>query len=371
MECIEHLVRLALTPGIGPLSVKRLIGHFGNTDRIFGASEADLAAVEGIGPKQIAATRTAAHVDPRPELDRAAAAGVTLLAHSDPAYPELLRETYDPPFLLYVRGELKPRDALAVGVVGTRRASPYAREQAERFGGMLARSGLTVVSGLARGVDSCAHRGALDAAGRTLAIIGCGLNHMYPAENRDLAAEIACHGAVISEFPMDTEPARENFPRRNRIIAGLCLGVLVVEAPERSGALITARQAVEMNREVFAIPGRIDHENTAGCHALIREGATLVRDVDDVLAQIGPLPDRVGVQAALPLAEPSSGAGNAVDAQGVERRILDALEHDPVHIDALCAATGLPVEKISAALMILELKRVVRQHPGKFFSKSL
>ena len=265
-------------------------------------------------------------------------------------------------------------------MVGTRRASRYGREQAERFGSLLGRAGFTVVSGLARGVDSFAHRGALESGGRTFAVLGSGLKHIYPAENRDLAAEVSSQGAVVSEFPLDMQPSRENFPRRNRIVAGMSLGVLVIEAPERSGALITARLAAEMNRELFVVPGRIDYDNAAGCHRLIREGATLVRKLEDIMQELGPVPDelaarvREGASLAPAFAdvqgqevEAPTTSGAMAASTAAEGKILSALAGEPTHIDHICASTGLPVSQVSSALMMLELKRLVQQHPGKFF----
>jgi DNA processing protein len=371
MEQVENLVRLALAPGIGCVTVNRLLRHFGDSDRVLGAAESELKGVEGVTANHVKGVLAAGKIDPRPELELAARHGVSLIAFDDPAYPAHLRSTYDPPFILYVRGELKPADNLSLALVGTRRASNYGHEQAERFGSLLARAGFTVVSGLARGIDSYAHRGALAARGRTLAVVGCGLAHMYPEENRDLAAEIAGHGAVISEFPMDVGPARENFPRRNRIIAGLSLGVLVVEAPERSGALITARFAGEMNREIFAIPGRIDQLNATGCHRLIREGATLVRNLEDILSELGPMSDAAAKAVSeQEKSKPAPVRGNSfsnIKPVDNEELILSRLDHEPVHIDEICAATGLPVSTVSATLMIMEIKQQVQQKPGKFF----
>ncbi len=372
MERVEHLLKLTLASGIGPVTIHRLLRELGSADAVLGESEERLRKVEGVTAAHARAVREAREIDPRPELDAAGREDVELIGYDDPRYPEQLRQTYDPPVILYVRGELVPADGVAMAVVGTRRPTHYGREQAERFGDLLARSGFTVVSGLARGIDTCAHRGALRAGGRTLAVLGNGLGHVYPEENRDLAAQVTSAGALLSEFRMDAGPARENFPRRNRIVAGLALGVLVVEAPSRSGAVITARYASEMNRELFVIPGRIDHENTAGCHRLIREGATLARDLDDILEEFGPLADtlaqrrREGAERADPEA-PREGAQAADD---VEAQILSALGPDPAHIDHICATTGLAAGKVSAALMILELKRAVVQKPVKFFVRA-
>lgn len=371
MERVENLIRLLLARGVGAVTIHRLLQHFGNADAVLGANESQWQAVAGVKKQHISGLHEAVDIDPRPELQKAADAGVTVIAYDDPQYPAPLREIYDPPCLLYVRGETLPSDAVGTAIVGTRRASRYGREQAERFGGQLARTGFCVVSGLARGIDTFAHRGALSAGGRTIAVIGCGMSHMYPPENRDLATEIAGQGAVITEFPMDTQPEASNFPRRNRIIAGLSLGVLVVEAPTRSGALITARLATEMGREVFAIPGRIDQDVSSGCHAILRDGATLVRNIDDILAEYGPVADSIAgglkTSASRSTVEDAENTPLPHPADDKEAKILAALSSEPTHIDHVCAATGLPVHQVSSTLMMLELKRQVRQEPGKFF----
>ncbi len=370
MERIENLLRLKLAGGIGNTLARRLLDTFGSVETIFGASEKELASVSGMNATRLQALRRVPEMDPRPELERAAEAGVTLLAIDDPAYPQALKQTFDPPFLLYVKGEIKPADSRAVGMVGTRRASRYGLDQAQRIAADLGRAGMTVISGLARGIDSSAHRGALAARGRTLAVLGCGLGKVYPPENRDLAAEIVNRGAVLSEFMLEESPRREYFPQRNRIIAGLSLGVLVVEAPSRSGALITARQATEMGREVFVMPGRIDVDQAEGCHQLIREGALLIRGAGDILEELR----QPQTQATLPFrpaaaAESPPPANPETNLNEKEHLIYGALDGEPVHIDELCVRTDLPVHEISATLMILELRRLVRQHPGKFFSR--
>ena len=372
MERVENLIKLSMVPGLGCVSINRLLRHFGNSDAVLGASEAELSAVEGIGGKKANLVLQAANYDPRPELELAADNKVKVISYDDPAYPKILRETYDPPIMLYVKGELKHVDGVAFGVVGTRRASRYGREQAERFGGLLARAGFTVVSGLARGIDSFAHRGCLAAGGRTLAVVGCGLCHFYPEENRDLAAEIATSGAVISEFPMEMGPTRENFPRRNRIIAGLSLGTLVVEAPNRSGAMITARHAMEMNRDVFAIPGHVDQENTTGCHRLIRDGAALTRGIDDILEVVGVTAELAAKAAhakapTKPDETPVATAPTSSQLNDREQKIVGALSAEPMYVDTLCEMLNLPVNQVSATLMILEIKQKVKQLPGKFF----
>ncbi len=415
VERVENLVRLLLAPGVGCVTINRLLRHFGTSEKILGASDAALQQIPGVNKAHLKAIQEAARIDPRPELELAASRGVRLVAYDDPSFPQPLLESADPPFLLYVKGTLRPSDAASVGIVGTRQASRYGREQAERFAAGLARAGYAVISGLARGIDTYAHRGTLASGGRTIAVVGCGLEHIYPPENRDLFSEIAATGAVVSEFPMDIAPSRDTFPRRNRIIAGMSLGVLVVEAPVRSGALITAQQALELGREVFAIPGRIDQESAAGCHGLIRSGATLVRDLADLLqvlettratlpdpqndlfsgisnealASADPLADREGNASDVPVppAERGSPAAGAVavrpERSGAtpltlpgadallhkETSVMRVLGRDAQHIDEICSQVAMSVGEVSATLMILELKGRVAQTPGKFYQK--
>jgi DNA processing protein len=372
----------------------------GSADAVLGASARALCEVEGVGPATAEEILKAADADPRPEMELADRHGVRILGQGDSSYPAALRNTFDPPIVLYVKGELRHSDAIALAVVGTRRPSHYGRAQAERFSSSLARAGFTIVSGLARGVDSAAHRGALAARGRTVAVLGSGLANIYPAENRDLAAEVAGHGAVVSEFPMTTAPSRENFPRRNRLIAGLGLGTLVVEAPLKSGSLITARLANDLGREVFAMPGRIDQRNAQGGNTLIGRGqAKLVQSLEDVLEELGPVADALRPPAAReaaaaadppesaqqrlteppPVAGPSGPAAataaapvgtaepEAAGQAGPESAVLGVLSEEELHIDEVCARTGLPAHEVSATLMMLELKRRVRQLPGRFF----
>jgi DNA processing protein len=417
IERIENLMRLMLAPGIGALGVTHLLRHFGSSDAILGAPYERLAQVPGLRAPQIAAVLQARTIDPRPELAAAHAVNIKLLAYDDPDYPPALLNIADPPFLLYVKGKILPRDEQALGIVGTRHASQYGREMGERFAADLARVGFTVVSGLARGIDTCAHRGALAVGGRTIAFVGCGFKHFYPPENRDLLAEIAQHGAVISEFPLNVAPKAENFPRRNRLIAGIALGVLVIEAAERSGSLITARQALDMGREVFAVPGRVDHEESFGCHTLIREGATLVRRLDDILEELplftpesapapetlpeidaapntaapeeknpasatdsaefdaelalieNPAPeDSPAPNAAPTTATPPRAARPTVEVSPIEQRILTALaDADEMQIDALAETLELGAGELLSKLLMLELRGLIKQLPGKYF----
>ena len=258
--------------------------------RILQASLAELQQVDGIGPKLSAAIVEHRNADAAiREIERCRQANIRLLRKATPEYPRMLTQICDPPSVLYCRGRLEPRDEVAVAIVGSRRCSVYGRQQAERFAGALARAGATVISGLARGIDAAAHRGALEAGGRTIAVAATGLAKVYPPEHKELAAQIAEQGGVVSESCLDQEPIAGLFPQRNRIISGMSLGVIIIEATRTSGALHTARHALEQGREVFALPGRIDSLTSEGCHDLIRDGVPLVRGVDDVLEALGPL----------------------------------------------------------------------------------
>ena len=321
-------------------------------------------AVPGLGDKLALVRRSAAFVQ---ECERLNANWAQLVTLSEEAYPDLLRWLPDPPPVLYVRGELLPQDKMAIAVVGSRRPSRYGRVMAEQFGAELATRGFTVVSGLARGVDGLAHQGALKAGGRTIAVLGCGVNRVYPPEHRRLYEEIRAQGSVVSEFGFDTKPDRWNFPRRNRIISGLTLGVVVVEASERSGSLHTAHHATEQGREVFAVPGRIDVESSRGAHRLIQGGAKLVTGVGDILDE---LPEAVR-DSALQYAKGQAHVEEPVpDLSPQEARVLGLLGAEEKHIEAVIEASRLPAHLVASILATLELQGVARQFPGKFFARS-
>jgi DNA processing protein len=279
----------------------------------------------------------------------------------------MLEDIPDPPSLIYLRGTIEPRDQLAIALVGSRRCTPYGMRVAERLAGSLARVGLTVVSGLARGIDAAAHRGAIKAGGRTLAVLANGLAEMYPPEHLDLAREVSEAGAVISEMPMRQQPLAGLFPQRNRIISGLCLGVVVVEATPRSGSLSTARHAVEQNREVFAVPGPVDSLPSQGCHRLIRDGARLVETVDDILDELGPLVREIRPSAEeTPVRHPAELA-----LSDLERSLLGKLDDTPVAVDELIGRTGLTASQVLATLSVLEVRRLVRRLPGHQFVRAM
>lgn len=363
-EDLRDLVLLTMVPGVGPQTCRSLLAHFGSATAALDAGTSALKRAAGVGPKlaeAIAGARLAYDVDA--ELAACQLAGVRVLALGSEAYPEPLSRVPDPPPLLYVRGTLEPRDALAIGMVGARRCTPYGMRIAERLASGLARVGITVVSGLARGIDAAAHRGALKAGGRTLAVVANGLSSIYPPEHDELAGEVAGAGAVLTEFPMAQEPLAGLFPQRNRVISGLSLGVVVVEAAPRSGSLATARHAMEQNREVYAVPGPVDSLNSRGCHALIRDGARLVETVDDILEELGPLVREVKASPE----EPTVRHPAELVLNDQERRILGLMEDRGVSLDELIQKSGLGASQVMATLSILEVRRLVRRQPGGVF----
>ncbi|MCL6502695.1 MAG: DNA-processing protein DprA [Pirellulales bacterium] len=365
MDMLAAALQLALVPGVGPRLWRALVAQFGSPQEVLAASPAALRQVPGVGPR-LAETIAAAQqkINVQAELALAAQHGIRLLFWEDPAYPRLLREISDPPVVLYVRGEFAEQDKLAMAIVGSRHATSYGLAQAEALAASLARAGLTIVSGLARGIDQRAHSGALAAGGRTLAVLGSGLLNIYPAEHRRLADEVAQHGALVSELALHAEPLASMFPRRNRLLSGLCLGVIVVEAADRSGALITARHALEQGREVFAVPGRIDSRMSRGCHQLIRDGAVLIRSADDVLEALGPLVEPVATSAGSTLRHPAELALNEL-----ERRVLDCIESEPTLVDQIVAASGLEASQVLATLSVLEMRKLISRCGGQFVTR--
>jgi len=356
-------VRLHLADGVGAITYRRLMDHFGEADAVFAAGPDAVRGVEGIGPKTAAAIFAVGEEAADAELAAAAEAGVRVIPFTDEAYPVALKNIIDPPAVLYVRGELEPNDAVALAVVGSRRCTHYGVEQADRFGGLLGRAGFTVVSGGARGIDTAAHRGALTAEGRTIAVMGCGLKHVYPPENAELYDRIVGEGrgAIVSSLPMGTEVQGRNFPRRNRIISGLSQGVLVVEAAYRSGSLITARLAGEQGRQVYALPGKVDSPFSQGTNALIRDGAVLVQNLDDILEHLDELGDAIAEQ--MPEDKPRAG----VELEPLEREVVAAMGAEPATADQLAAATGREAHEIVAAMTMLTIKGVVVSQPGSVF----
>ncbi len=361
---LRDLVCLTMVPGVGPLTSRALLAKFGTATRVLGASISALRDVQGVGPKLAGLISSARRDnDADAELELCRCAGVRTLPLDSPEYPPPLKDIPDPPPLLYVKGEWTPGDALAIAIVGSRRCTPYGLRIADRLAGSLARVGLTVVSGLARGIDAAAHRGALKAGGRTLAVMGNGLAEVYPPEHADLAAEVAGAGALLSEMPMGQQPLAGLFPQRNRIISGLCLGVVVVEAAWRSGSLSTAHHAMEQNREVFAVPGPVDSLLSKGSHRLIRDGARLVETVDDILEELGPLVRAVPSTADAPAVRHPA----ELTLSDLERSLLGKLEDLPQAVDQLIARTGLTASQVMATLSVLEMRRLIRRVPGNQF----
>lgn len=350
-------VVLNLLPGIGPARVRTLLDRFGSAPAILSTSLSNLS--ETIGSKLGGAIyKWREEVDLDAELGKIEGAGVKLITWECASYPQLLLQTSGPPILLYVRGELTARDDHALAIVGTRQISHYGRECTQQFGFQLAHAGYTIVSGLARGVDTAAHEAALAANGRTIAVLGSGLAKLSPPENAPLADRIAQNGAVISQFPMDYNADRQSFPIRNRVVSGMCYGVLVIEGTQNSGSMITANQANEQGRLVFAVPGQIDRPNAAGPNRLIQDGAKLVTRAADILEELG--------DSFLPAPEPTR---PAVQLEGNERLVYDALSDEPSSIEVLVTKTGLSSAQVSATLMKLEMSRFARQLPGSLFEK--
>lgn len=358
------LLCLTMVPGVGPATFQALMERFGSAGRALSASETRLREVAGVGPK-LAGAITRARRDFNPEVERELCrkTGVEIVGRGSEGYPEPLERIPDPPPLLYCKGKIEPADELAVAIVGSRKCTPYGLRTAERLAQSLARVGLTVVSGLARGIDASAHRGALKAGGRTVGVLANGLSEIYPPEHDELAGQVAESGAVVSEMPMRQKPLADLFPRRNRIISGLCLGVVVVEATPRSGSLVTAHHAMEQNREVFAVPGPVDSLPSRGCHGLIRDGAKLVETVDDILEELGPLVREVKPDDdSVPVRKPSELA-----LSDQERMILGQLDDAPKGVDEIIGRTRHTASQVMATLSILEMRRLVRRMPGNLF----
>jgi len=362
----EAYIALNLLPGIGPARVRALLEHFPTPADILSARPADLARAKGVGSETattIATWRDSIDLDA--ELTKIDERKLGVVTMEDELYPAPLRQIYAPPLILYVWGELLPSDAHALAIVGSRRATHYGTEAARKFGFQLAHAGLCVVSGLARGIDTAAHEGALASGGRTIAVIGSGLGQVYPPENMALAERIATSGAVVSEFPIDFPPEKRSFPMRNRIVAGWCRGTLVVEAPGRSGALITARQASESGRDVYAVPGPIDRPTSKGANRLIQQGAKLVLDARDILEDLELLMPVTPNTSDLPDPKPRTPIGLGES----EKILYDAMGTAEWHIDLLADAVNMGIPEVSVTLLKLEMKGLLKALPGKYFVK--
>jgi len=366
----EKYLRLHLCRDVGPIRFANLLREIGDIDAVLGASVQTLMRVSRMSEKVAAGIARDRDTDrAAAEIELAARHGVRIVCLADEDYPAILRNIPDPPACLYIRGQLAKQDAVALAIVGARHCSRYGAEQAERLAALAANAGLTIVSGMAHGVDTFAHRGALAAGGRTIAVLGCGLAHLYPPDSRELAAAIVRGGALVSELPMSTTPEAKNFPARNRIIAGLALGVVVVEAAKRSGALITARLANEYNREVFAVPGRLDNPYSEGCHELIKSGgAKLVTHLPDILEELGEVGAILGGGEPAKAAEaPSPRPASALDE--FEQQVLSVLGFEPLPPEAVCELAGLPPARVASVLTALQLKGAVRRVGGSLYER--
>ena len=347
---------------ISPRKVISLLDAFGVPEAIFAAGEADLCAVDGINNRTVEKLLAPEPESLDSELEALEDRGVRIITIRDPDYPVNLKQIYDPPIVLYVRGSFRESDRFAVAIVGSRRASIYGRSMAERIAHDLAVRGIAVVSGGARGIDSEAHKGALSAGGRTVAVLGCGIDVDYPPENAELFNRIAESGAVVSEFPPGSQPEAWRFPGRNRIVSGLALGVLVIQAPSDSGALITSSYAAEQGRDVFALPGNVDDIRNEGCHALIRDGAVLVTSADDILEALG----------FLTTEERSPQVEMEMDSlSGNEKKIVGILSLQPKHVDQIIQESELSVGDVTSALTMLEMNGIVKRVPGNAYVRVL
>jgi DNA processing protein len=367
MDAIEALVALNLVEHVGPVRVRQLLDHFGDAPAILRASRAQLLQVRGIGEDTAnAIANWEKTVDLAGEVQRIRDFGCRILTQANTEYPELLRQIYDPPIVLYVKGALTERDKNAVAMVGSRRTTHYGQETARKLAYQLAYTGVTVVSGGARGIDTAAHQGALSAKGRTVAVLGTGINLVFPPENAELFERIAANGAVITQFPFNRPADKQTFPIRNRIVAGMTLGTVVVEADLNSGALITAGMANDYGRQLFAVPGRVDSPQSKGCHDLIKKGAKLCESAEDILSEFeylfpqtnrSPSPADTGTLPALALS-------------AHEQTVFALLDTEEKSVDEVIRGSGLPASAVSVALFSLEMKRLVKQLPGKLFVRN-
>ncbi len=364
MNSTEACIALNMLPTVGPVRLRKLLEVFEMPERILTATRSELRTVDGIGnevAEQISGWESI--IDLAAELQRVKDFGAAVLTQESPLYSRALREIHAPPIVLYVWGEIQERDRHAIAVIGSRKTTHYGGECAKKLSYQIAYAGLTVISGLARGIDTAAHQGALAAKGRTIAVIGSGLSRLYPPENQALAEKIADgNGAILSEFSMEVEPDRQTFPMRNRIISGWSHGILVVEAGLNSGALITASQAIEQGRSVYAVPGHINAPSAMGSNRLIQQGAKLVMSANDILDDL---------QILLPDTKPSpeAAARSLPPLTDEERQVYDAINPSETPIDQIAATCGLPSGTVSSTLLRLELKRLVKQLPGKYFVK--
>lgn len=366
---LKYWLALKSIAGVGNVTFPALKDKLGSLPAVFAATVAQLSETPGISKKTAAAIAGFKDWNKiKHDIESLYKNKINIITYQDELYPAKLLNIYDRPPFLYVRGNLN-KDDINIAIVGSRQASTYGKYTTERISRELALKGLTVVSGMARGIDSTAHRGALTAHGRTIAVLGSGLDVIYPPENKKLFADIIQNGAVISEFPPGTPPLAANFPARNRIISGMSYGVIIVEAGEKSGSLITARLALEQGREVFAVPGSIDSAGSRGTNGLIKQGAKLIENVDDVLEEILPQIERTAALKPISVNDSENTATENVEKlSDIDKKIIDTISRGRIHVDDLISLCGLSSADILSVLTTLELKGIVQQHPGKIFS---
>ena len=365
-DATRDALALTLVTGVGPRLQANLLAAFQTPTQVLNAPTEQLLQVDGIGFK--VAERITSPLN-RPAANemrkRCADAAVRLLLKNTHHYPSMLNEVDDSPTILFCKGTITEADQLAIAIVGSRRCTTYGRRQAERLGSALARAGFTIISGLARGIDAAAHRGALNAGGRTIAVMATGVTDIYPPEHADLAVEISKQGAVVSEFPLDKKPRPGMFPQRNRIISGMSLASIIIEATEKSGSLHTARHAMEQGREVFAVPGPIDSIASAGCHQLIRDGVPLIRNADDVIAGLGPLAKPTVTASNQTIHDPRE-----LTLNDQERLVLDSIGSTAIHLDEVIGSLDIEMSRALSTITILEMKRFIRRLPGNLIVRS-
>lgn len=358
MSNLRYWIALSMLDYIGPVRTKKLLSIFERPEKIFSADIDDLYAVEGIGIKRAKEIKEFSSWDTiDKQIETIKKTGIDILCLDDPLYPSLLKETQSAPAVIYVKGNINPQDRYSIAIVGSRKPTDYGSAIAQNMSEELAAIGFTIVSGMARGIDSLSHKGAIRAGGRTIAVLGSGLDRLYPPENKSLAEKIAASGCLISEFPLGTSPDKENFPRRNRLISGLSLGVLVIEATSESGALITANYALEQSREVFSVPGNINSRNSDGTNRLIRKGAILTRKAEDIIEELAPVLKGFITQKKKACIEISS----------EEKELCNFLSGEPKQVDVISRESRLPASHVLGILLGLELKGAVKQISGKRF----
>ncbi|MBU7008253.1 DNA-processing protein DprA [Phosphitispora fastidiosa] len=368
MDSKAYYVLLSMVEGLGPRRLAALIEFMGSAEKVWYGSEAALRSIPGIPAKVISSLLDRRReLKPEAETQKLADSGIGVISIEEPEYPLLLKNIFDPPKILYFKGKKSILNKEMFAIVGARKATHYGLTAARAIAGELSHAGLGIVSGMARGIDTAAHRGALDSGGITIAVLGCGVDVVYPRENRNIMEEIIQKGAVISEFPPGTSPVAGNFPQRNRLISGLSCGVLVIEAAEKSGSLITVDFALEQGREVFAVPGQVTNRMNRGCHRLIRQGACLVENAGDILEELGlAVPD----QGVLPGRELCGVSGN-IYLTDEEKRVYNIISDDPISSETIICSTGIRPSEVMSMLLVMELKGLVRQLPGQRYVRSI